>query len=457
MAPVRGGAGGHGRDRPGGAGHHASPGGDLHARVVHVEHLRPLPLPVRHHRGGGGAGQPAGLVHADADDERPAAARGGRCRGGGHGGASPPRSRRGFYALHRRAPTRGCSRWAMRHRRLVAIGAVARRRSRPCRSTAWSGRSTCPPTWTRPSSTSTSTRPEGTSLAAMDEAMRAIEAELRAMPRRAADAHHRRRRLPRRRQPGQRLRAHRAARGAHLLARPALARDPAPAIRWRPSAATTRQRDVMQEIRRRLRKFRDLRITRAQRPSFNIGGGNFDIDFVLRGPDLDALAEYAEQPAGRAPTSSAASSTPTPPSSSTSPSCAWRSTASGPPTSASTARTSRTALRLMVGGDQEVSRFRDPAINEDYDVQLRLVRGRPQRSRHHLAALRAALRRRRRRPGGSPTWSARQSGDARARPDRLAHRPPRPPAAGAACAPGVAPGYALGRPPGGAARRRPPR
>ena len=31
-----------------------------------------------------------------------------------------------------------------------------------------------------------------------------------------------------------------------------------------------------------------------------------------------------------------------------------------------------TALRLMVGGDTEVSRFRDPTINEDYYVQLRL-------------------------------------------------------------------------------------
>src|SRR5262249_16823988 len=30
-------------------------------------------------------------------------------------------------------------------------------------------------------------------------------------------------------------------------------------------------------------------------------------------------------------------------------------------------------LRLMVGGDQEVTRFRDPSLNEDYDVQLRLV------------------------------------------------------------------------------------
>src|SRR5207237_6067352 len=31
-----------------------------------------------------------------------------------------------------------------------------------------------------------------------------------------------------------------------------------------------------------------------------------------------------------------------------------------------------TALRLMVGGDDRVSRFRDPSVNEDYDVQLRL-------------------------------------------------------------------------------------
>jgi hydrophobic/amphiphilic exporter-1 (mainly G- bacteria), HAE1 family len=30
------------------------------------------------------------------------------------------------------------------------------------------------------------------------------------------------------------------------------------------------------------------------------------------------------------------------------------------------------ALRLMVGGDEEVSRFIDPSVNEEYDVQLRL-------------------------------------------------------------------------------------
>ncbi len=32
------------------------------------------------------------------------------------------------------------------------------------------------------------------------------------------------------------------------------------------------------------------------RHSFNFGaGGRFDIDFVLRGPDIEALSEYAEE------------------------------------------------------------------------------------------------------------------------------------------------------------------
>jgi HAE1 family hydrophobic/amphiphilic exporter-1 len=34
-----------------------------------------------------------------------------------------------------------------------------------------------------------------------------------------------------------------------------------------------------------------------------------------------------------------------------------------------------TALRLMVGGDEEVSRFLDLSVNDDYDVQLRLTEG----------------------------------------------------------------------------------
>ncbi|KAF0237878.1 MAG: hydrophobic/amphiphilic exporter-1 (mainly G- bacteria) HAE1 family, partial [bacterium] len=54
------------------------------------------------------------------------------------------------------------------------------------------------------------------------------------------------------------------------------------------------QRDVMGEVRSRLRKYKSLRSSVRNAPSFNIGGGNFEIDFVIRGPELEALATYAE-------------------------------------------------------------------------------------------------------------------------------------------------------------------
>jgi HAE1 family hydrophobic/amphiphilic exporter-1 len=131
------------------------------------------------------------------------------------------------------------------------------------------------------------------------------------------------------------------------------------------------QREIMQEVRQRLRKLRDMRITIRNFAGFNIGGGNFDIDYVLRGPELSVLAQYGEQLRQRAVA------------------------AGGMLDLSTTLRLDRpelrvvidreraadlrvdteqvaTALRLMVGGDQEVSRFHDPAVDEDYDVQLRL-------------------------------------------------------------------------------------
>ena len=54
------------------------------------------------------------------------------------------------------------------------------------------------------------------------------------------------------------------------------------------------QQDVMQEVRRRLQKYAPFRSNVRNAPSFNIGGGNFDIDFVFRGPELQALAKYAD-------------------------------------------------------------------------------------------------------------------------------------------------------------------
>jgi len=107
--------------------------------------------------------------------------------------------------------------------------------------------------------------------------------------------------------------------------------------------------------------------------SFNFGtGGRTDIDFVLRGPELVALAGYADDLVERSKN------------------------LGGIVDADTTLKLNKpelrvlidrdraadlgvdtsdiaTSLRLMVGGEEEVSRFRDESINEDYDVQLRLT------------------------------------------------------------------------------------
>jgi HAE1 family hydrophobic/amphiphilic exporter-1 len=131
------------------------------------------------------------------------------------------------------------------------------------------------------------------------------------------------------------------------------------------------QRDVMQEVRRRMQKYAPLRFRVSNAPSFNIGGGNTDIDFVIRGPELQMLAKYAEalrdktkelggivdadttlkldKPELRVHINRE------------------RAADLGVDTS-----DIATAMRLMVGGDEQVTRFRDASVNQDYDVQLRL-------------------------------------------------------------------------------------
>jgi HAE1 family hydrophobic/amphiphilic exporter-1 len=132
------------------------------------------------------------------------------------------------------------------------------------------------------------------------------------------------------------------------------------------------QRDVMVEVRKRLKRYSDLRVGVRNAPSFNIGGGNFEIDIAIQGPDLIALERYAEDLRRRSEALGGIVDTDT------------------------TLKLDRQelrvvidrdraadlgvrtediadALRLMVGGDQEISRFRDPNANENYDVQLRLL------------------------------------------------------------------------------------
>src|SRR5882762_9139157 len=213
--------------------------------------------------------------------------------------------------------------------------------------------------------------PEGMSLAAMDEAMQAMAREVKATPG---------------------VRYVLAQSGGNFLNRVnqgyayvrmtpyddrvwSLSRMLRSALRGEPLAAfrgNISQRDVIQQVRQRMRKFRDIRVTVRNIPGFNIGGGSFDIDFVIRGPDLVALADYGERLRRSTPELGGIVDADTtlrldrP---------EWRVEIDRERAADLRVETEQiaTALRLGVGGDDEVSRFHDPVVNEDYDVTVRLT------------------------------------------------------------------------------------
>jgi HAE1 family hydrophobic/amphiphilic exporter-1 len=132
------------------------------------------------------------------------------------------------------------------------------------------------------------------------------------------------------------------------------------------------QGDVMQEVRKKLKGLGDLRVSVRNLPSFNLGGGNFEIDFAIRGPELEALATYTRELKERAERIGGFVDADT------------TLDLDKPELSVVIDRERAadlgvrtediaTALRIMVGGDEEVSRFRDPSANENYNVQLRLL------------------------------------------------------------------------------------
>lgn len=132
-------------------------------------------------------------------------------------------------------------------------------------------------------------------------------------------------------------------------------------------------RDVQQKIRGKLRKYTHLRPSVRNPQSINLGTGPSEFDFSLRGPDLMTLYNSAnhmrdwgeknglldpdvtlklDKPELRVQIDRV------------------RAGDLGVDTT-----DIATALRLMVGGDDRVSRFRDVDLNEDYDVELRLKQG----------------------------------------------------------------------------------
>jgi hydrophobic/amphiphilic exporter-1 (mainly G- bacteria), HAE1 family len=133
------------------------------------------------------------------------------------------------------------------------------------------------------------------------------------------------------------------------------------------------QQDVMQDVRRKLAKLSPVRVSIRNLRSFNFGvGGRSDIDFVLRGPDLQLLAKYAEELRQKADDIPGIRDTDTTLKLNKPELRVQIDRDRAAEMGVSTSDVS-TSLRLMVGGDEEVSRFRDASLNEDYDVQLRLA------------------------------------------------------------------------------------
>ena len=130
------------------------------------------------------------------------------------------------------------------------------------------------------------------------------------------------------------------------------------------------QADVMQQIRGRMRKFTDLRVGVRNLQTFNMGGGNREIDFAIRGPELGLLAQYAESLRSQSASIGIVDADTT--LKLNKPELRARIDRARAADLGVRTQDVAAALRLMVGGDQEVTRFRDAQIGEDYDVQLRL-------------------------------------------------------------------------------------
>ncbi len=134
------------------------------------------------------------------------------------------------------------------------------------------------------------------------------------------------------------------------------------------------QDDVIQIVRQKVGpKYRKMgvNVRASGYPGFNIGGGNFDIDFSISGPDLYKLAEYSEQIAKRAEEIGGIINIDTT-LELAKPELRVDIDRRRAEDLGISSRDIGTTLRLMVGGDQEISRYRDPETNENYDVRLRL-------------------------------------------------------------------------------------
>jgi HAE1 family hydrophobic/amphiphilic exporter-1 len=283
-------------------------------------------------------------------------------------GAHEARSRRGFYGGLDRRYTATLA-LAMRHRLAVTVIAVAVMAS-VVPLYGLLGKDYLPSGVDEGELDVRVNAPQGMSLAAMDDLVRDIEAEIRRVPGV---------RLTLATTGGSFLAAVNEARiyvglvpheerifSLGRLTRGLLRGDPGAAFRGNRS-----QQEVMQELRRRLRTVgSDVRIQVRSPSGFQFPGGFIDIDFVLRGPDLASLATYTEQLRDRSDALGLVDADTT--LKLDKPELQVRINRERAADLGVDTADIATALRLMVGGDEEVTRFYDARANDEYDVQLRL-------------------------------------------------------------------------------------
>ncbi|MFM8471065.1 MAG: efflux RND transporter permease subunit [Limisphaerales bacterium] len=132
------------------------------------------------------------------------------------------------------------------------------------------------------------------------------------------------------------------------------------------------QRDALQEVRARLRKIPGVRVSaRPSNGSINLGGPNYEIDFSILGPDLESLSRYAEELRARSAELGLADADTT--LKLDKPEYRVHVNRERAAALGVSVEDIAIALRIMVGGDDRVSRFRDNSVGDDYDVQVRLA------------------------------------------------------------------------------------
>jgi len=212
--------------------------------------------------------------------------------------------------------------------------------------------------------------PEGTTIASMDRSLRAIEAELQAI----SGIEHvlvtvGTRDLSRVNQADGYIRLTNLESRVFSLRRlwdALLAKDPGAAFRGNFS-----QRDKMMEVRKRLSHFRDCRISVRNLTSLR-QGAPVDIDFSITSPNFTELIRFSEELRKRAADIPGLVDVDT------------TLRMDKPELRAHIdrelcasmgidAKDIADTLRIAVGGDERVSRYRDETLDDAYDVELRLV------------------------------------------------------------------------------------